>query len=187
MGRKGYPEDVRLRAKALWMQGNLTDAQIASELGISRDDTIGQWRRQEGWEHQKQEIGRAAEQRVTEAVGETIAVMNSRHLKEYQLLQNKGIQALRRLDPQKAAEAQAMIDAGIRGERLVRGEPTSIHEVRALMRANIQVLELVVADVLKVLLEGGKIDARVAREFAAIFADRINLAPFQYAVEGEKD
>ena len=63
-----------------------------------------------------------------------------------------------------------MIDSGIRGERLVRGEPTEVREVRALMRSNVQVLEVVVADVLKVLLEAGQIDRRAAREFAERFA-----------------
>ena len=186
MGRTGYPQDVRLKAKAMWLAGGHSDAQIAANLGIARIDTIGQWRRQEQWDKDKQCVLEAAERRVQEAVAESTAEMNTRHLKEYQLLQTKGIQALRRLDPQKAAEAQAMVDAGIRGERLVRGEPTEIHEVRALMRSNIQVLELVVADVIKVLLENGRIDGPGARQFAELFAERVNQAPFQYAVGGEK-
>ena len=110
--------------------------------------------------------------------------MNARHLKEYQLLQSKGIQALKRLDPQKASEAQAMIDAGIKGERLVRGEPTEVREVRALMRTNVQVLEVVVADVLKVLLDSGGIDNRGAKQFAQLFATKVNTTEFRYAVEG---
>jgi len=185
MGRKGYPPEVRLRAKALWIAGDRTDRQIAAELGIQRVDTIGQWRRQEGWARDEQLVRSESERRVQDAVAESISEMNSRHLKEYQLLQTKGIQALKRLDPQKAAEAQAMIDAGIRGERLVRGEPTEIREVRALMRANIQVLELVVADVIKVLIEGERIDKRAAKAFAELFAERVNEAPFQYVPDPE--
>ncbi len=186
MGRKGYSEDVRLRARALWLAGSKTDSQIAAELGIARVDTIGAWRRAEHWEKEREHVQRVTEQRVQEAVAETIADMNSRHLKEFQLLQTKGIQALRRLDPQRAGEAQAMIDVGVRGERLVRGEPTEIHEVRALMRANIQVLELCVADVLKVLLQDGQIDRRVAKQFAELFARKVNEAPFQYVAEPGK-
>ena len=186
MGRKGYPESIRLKAKSLWLAGDKTDAQIASELGVTRADTIGEWRRQEQWEREKRLVREEAERRVQDAVAESIADMNTRHLKEYQLLQTKGVQALRRLDPKKAAEAQAMIDAGIRGERLVRGEPTEIHEVRALMRANIQVLELVVADVLKALIDDGQVDKQVARQFADLFADRVNQAPFQYVVDGDR-
>jgi len=75
-----------------------------------------------------------------------------------------------------------MIDTGVRGERLVRGEPTEVREVRALMQANVQVLEVVVADVLKVLLEKGQIDPRGARRFAEVFAEQINDAPFKYQV-----
>ncbi len=186
MGRKGYPAEIRLRAKAMWLAGNHNDAAIAAQLGIARVDTIGQWRRQERWERDRGAVQMATDQRVQEALAETIADMNVRHLKEYQLLQTKGIQALKRLDPQRAAEAQAMIDAGIRGERLVRGEPTEIHEVRALMKANIEVLELCVADVLRQLLEGELIDGQAARQFAALFAQRVNGAPFRYVAEGKE-
>lgn len=186
MGRKGYPETVRLKAKSLWLTGEWTDVQIAQELGIQRVDTIGEWRRKENWRRDRALVHDEADRRVQDAVAETIAEMNSRHLKEYQLLQTKGIQALKRLDPQKAAEAQAMIDAGIRGERLVRGEPTEIREVRALMQANIQVLELVVADVIKALLEQEQIDRRAARQFAELFAARVNEAPFQYVTDGNR-
>lgn len=186
MGRNGYPDSIRLKAKSLWLTGEWPDVQIAQELGIQRVDTIGEWRRKENWRRDRELVHDEADRRVQDAVAETIAEMNSRHLKEYQLLQTKGIQALKRLDPQKAAEAQAMIDAGIRGERLVRGEPTEIREVRALMQANIQVLELVVADVIKVLLEEEQIDRRAARQFAELFAERVNEAPFRYVTDGNR-
>ena len=184
MGVKGYGQDVRLKAKALWIVGNLTDAQIAERLGIARPGTILDWRREEGWEREREIIQKATEEKVSAAISETISEMNARHLKEYQLLQTKGIAALKILSPRTAAEAQAMVDVGVRGERLVRGEPTEVREVRALMQANVQVLEVVVADVLKVLLEDGRIDARAARQFAETFAAKINEAPFRYQVEG---
>jgi hypothetical protein len=184
MASKGYPHNLKLQAKALWIVSNLTDAQIAERLGITRVGTIGDWRKEEGWEQERQVIQEATEARVAQAVSETVAEMNTRHLKEYQLLQTKGVQALRRLDPQKAAEAQAMVDAGIRGERLVRGEPTEVREVRALMQQNVQVLEVVVADVIKALLEAGAMDQKAARRFAEEFASRVNGAPFRYRIEG---
>ena len=182
MGRKGYSPDIKLRAKAMWITGQGTDVQIAERLGIKRAETIGEWRRAGDWDREKLHVQQVTEERVNQAVAETVSEMNIRHLKEYQLMQTKGIQALKRLDPQKAAEAQAMIDSGIKGERLVRGEPTEVREVRALMQTNVQVLEFVVADVLKVLLESGKIDRRVAKQFADVFASRVNDAPFRYTV-----
>ncbi len=184
MGRKGYGPDVKLRAKALWIVGNHTDQQIAEQVGISRSETIGEWRRNENWEKERAIIQQETDRRVSQAVAETISEMNSRHLRQYQLLQSKGLAALRQLDPKSAAEAQAMMDGGIKGERLVRGEPTEVREVRALMQANVQVLEITVADVLKVLLESGQIDSRGARRFAELFAEAINSAPFKYRVEG---
>ena len=167
------------------MVGNQTDQQIADQLGITadrHDRRVAPGRR--AGSRTSSASSRRTERRVSEAVAETITDMNTRHLKEYQLLQTKGIQALQPLDPRKAAEAQAMVDAGIRGERLVRGEPTEVREVRALMQANVQVLELVVADVIKVLLEAGRIDGGGARQFADVFADRVNEAPFRYAGRG---
>jgi transposase-like protein len=184
MGRLGYPDDIRLRAKALWIVGRNTDAEIAEQLGIARPGTICDWRREENWEHERAIIQKATEEKVAAAISETISEMNTRHLKEYQLLQTKGIAALKRLDPRTASEAQSMVDVGVRGERLVRGEPTEVREVRALMQANVQVLEVVVADVLKVLLDSGQIDGRAARRFADVFAEQVNAAPFRYKVEG---
>ena len=182
MGRKGYGTDIKLRAKALWIVGHLTDAQIAEQLDIQRAETIGEWRRIEGWDRERDIIQQETDKRISDAIAETITEMNARHLREYQLLQTKGIQALKHLDPETASEARAMIDSGIKGERLVRGEPTEVREVRALMKSNVQVLELVVADVLKVLLAAGRIDNRVAKQFADLFADKVNQADFQYAV-----
>ncbi len=181
---KTYPAHTKVKAKALWLTGHLTDAEVAQQLGIARAGTIRDWRLEEGWDREREAIQQAADARVAQAVMETIAAMNERHVKEAQLLQTKGITALRRLDPQKASEAAAMIEAGMRAERLVRGEPTEVREVRALMQANVQVLEVVVADVLKLLLEAGQIDARAARRFAEVFAERINGAPFEYEVGG---
>ena len=184
MGAKGFSQDVKLKARALWIVGNLTDAQIAERLGIARAGTIGDWRREENWEREREIIQQATEEKVAAAISETISEMNSRHLREYKLLQGKAVAALQRLDPKSAAEAHAMMDTGIKGERLVRGEPTEVREVRALMQANVQVLEFVVADVLKALIDGGQIDGRAARQFAETFAAKINEAPFRYQVEG---
>lgn len=183
-GRQGYGPEVRLRAKAMWIVGRLTDDQIAVQLGIARPETIGEWRRAERWDVEREIIQRETDRRISEAVAETVSEMNSRHLKEFQLIQTKAVQALRTLEPTKAAEAAAMLDAGIKGERLVRGEPTEVREVRALMRGNVEVLELVVAEVLKALIDGGQMNERMARVFAQEFASRINEAPFRYTVEG---
>ncbi|MBU2500750.1 hypothetical protein KJ682_05430 [bacterium] len=179
-----YGRDIMLMAKAMWICGAGTDQQIAQRLGIKRPETIGEWRRSEGWDEERRVVQQVTEERVNQAVAETISEMNSRHLKEFQLMQTKGVQGLKSLDPRTAAEAAAMLDSGIKGERLVRGEPTEVREVRALMQANVQVLEIVVADVIKVLIDAGRMDKRLAKVFADEFAKRVNEAPFRYAVEG---
>lgn len=179
-----YGQDIKLQAKALWITGAGTDQQIADRLGIKRPETIGEWRRAEGWDQERMYVQKVTDERVSLAVAETISEMNSRHLKEYQLMQTKGVQALAKLDPRTAGEAMSILDTGVKGERLVRGEPTEVREVRALMQANVQVLEVVVADVLRALLEAGQIDNAAARRFADTFAAKVNAAPFRYVVEG---
>ena len=183
MGHTKYDRATKVRAKALWIVGNHSDQQIADQLGIARSKTIGEWRKEEGWEIEREIIQKETERRVSEAVGETISLMNSRHLKEFQLMQSKGVKALQTLEPIRASDAAAMIDAGIKGERLVRGEPTEVQEVRSLMRTNVQVLELIVADVIKALIDAGRMDKRVAKVFADEFAQRVNGAPFRYETE----
>ena len=182
MGRKGYGLETKIKAKALWIVGHFTDQQIAEQLDITRSETIGEWRRAEKWDLERTIIQKETDRRISEAVAETISQMNTRHLKEYQLMQTKGVQALKTLEPTKASEAAAMIDSGVKGERLVRGEPTEVREVRALMQTNVQVLELVVADVIKVLIEANQMDKRSAKVFADEFSQRVNEAPFRYAV-----
>jgi uncharacterized caspase-like protein len=179
-----YGQDIKLQAKALWITGAGTDQQIAKRLDIKRPETIGEWRRNEGWDKERQYVQKVTDERVTQAIAETISEMNTRHLKEYQLLQSKGVTALKDIDPKTASEALTMVDVGIKGERLVRGEPTEVREVRTLMQANVQVLELVVADVIKALIDGGMMDKRLAKTFADQFAQQVNDAPFRYAVGG---
>lgn len=179
-----YGQDIKLQAKALWITGAGTDQQIAQRLGIQRAETIGEWRRSGDWDAEKAYVQKVVEERVSLAVAETVSEMNSRHLKEFQLLQTKGVQGMKSLDPRTAAEALAMIDVGIKGERLVRGEPTAVTEVRSLMQANVNVLEMVVADVIRALIDAGRMDKRQAKVFADEFAQRVNSAPFQYAVSG---
>ena len=81
MGRKGYPLETKLRAKALWITGQGTDAQIAERVGIQRAETIGDWRRAENWDREKTYVEKVTEERVNHAVAETISSMNARHLK----------------------------------------------------------------------------------------------------------
>jgi transposase-like protein len=177
-----YGQDIKLQAKALWVTGAGSDQQIADRLGITRAETLGDWRRSGGWDAEKEHIQQLVEERISVAVAETVSELNSRHMKEYQLMQTKGVQGLKIHDPKSAAEAAAMLDSGIRGERLVRGEPTEVREVRSLMQTNVQVLELVVADVIRALIEGGTMDKRAAKSFAEEFAKKVNHAPFRYAV-----
>jgi hypothetical protein len=58
--------------------------------------------------------------------------MNRRHVQEGQALQNKGIQGLKNLEPDKLSLADALrcIVDGTKLERTARGEPETIEERR---------------------------------------------------------
>src|ERR1051325_10314278 len=52
-----YSDEVRGKARDLWLQGK-TDEEIAAALGITRPDTIRDWRRKEDWTGMRRVIER---------------------------------------------------------------------------------------------------------------------------------
>ena len=70
-----YGQDIKLQAKALWVTGAGSDQQIADRLGITRAETIGDWRRSGGWDAEKEHILRLVEERISVAVAETVSEM----------------------------------------------------------------------------------------------------------------
>ena len=57
-----YDPDTKLQAKALWITGAGTDQQIADRLGIQRTETIGEWRRTEGWDTEREYVQKVVEE-----------------------------------------------------------------------------------------------------------------------------
>ncbi len=179
--RRQYSEDIRRRAKIMWLSGNYSsDKEIARELGIQRPNTIAEWRKRENWHLERAETVNQISRRVGSVLAETIAEMQRRHLREYQALQTKGVQALTQHDARSVNDAVNLIDTGIKGERLVRGEPTEVREIRGVMEFNLQILEGIVADIVRDFLREKRLKRADARLLAERFAERVNRAPFRY-------
>lgn len=179
--RRHYSEDVRRRAKIMWLSGNYgSDKEIARELGISRPNTIAEWRKRDKWHLERAETVNQINRRVGSVIQETIAEMQRRHLREYQALQTKGVQALTKHDARSVSDALNLIDTGIKGERLVRGEPTEIREIRGVMEFNLHILEVIVAEIVQEFLRERRLGRADARLFAERFATQVNKAPFRY-------
>jgi hypothetical protein len=92
----------------------------------SRAAACWRWReRAEAWDELERQRARAAH---AQAVDE----MNRRHVQEGQALQNKGLQALKAMEPTRlsATEAVRCVVDGTKLERTARGEPETVHEQR---------------------------------------------------------
>lgn len=185
--RKHYSEDIRRRAKIMWLSGNYSsDKEIARELGIQRPNTIAEWRKREKWHLERSETVNQINRRVGSVLQETIAEMQRRHLREYQALQTKGVRALAQHEARSVADAVSLIDTGIKGERLVRGEPSEIREIRTVVEYNLELVTTVVGDLFRELLAQRLVNRQAAKWLAEQFAERINRTPFQYELPGAR-
>ena len=45
-----YDNHTKASAKRLWLEGGITDAEIAAKVGVVRPDTIRDWRVSEDWD-----------------------------------------------------------------------------------------------------------------------------------------
>jgi hypothetical protein len=78
----------------------------------------------EGWQEKITRLEARAREKSEERIVETLEQMNERHLKTMKLLQRKGIEALLQMPITSADEGMRALLAGVKGERLIRGEPT---------------------------------------------------------------
>jgi hypothetical protein len=185
---KVYPDDVRRQAKVMWLSGNYrSDKAICAALGINRESTIKDWRKKEGWKTEREALEKETQNKVNHVLAEGIAEMHRRHVKMYQGMQSKGVQALVHTEPRSVGDAVSLLDTGIKGERLVTGEPTEIKEVRGLLLANIKIVETVVGEIFQELLRDRRIRREDAQYFAEQFASRINKAPFRLTMDAVAD
>jgi transposase-like protein len=124
MKNKQYPLQTREKAKCMYLNGESFRA-IAREIGCT-ESTIRYWCRKENWAEYRAQIYSASSAVVAE---KTIGLLSEEmlgHIKAYQDLQRKGLEALRNAPVKSAREAAELIDKGIKGERSIAPESLSL-------------------------------------------------------------
>ncbi len=74
-----YPATVRDRARDLWLDGKMTDEAIAQACGVTRTNTVREWRREGAWEDLKRLIDAKVEFADRERSRGHVAKLNARH------------------------------------------------------------------------------------------------------------
>ena len=84
-----YPNDVRERARDLWLAGGMSDPQIATAVGVDRPDTIRNWRKAEDWESFRVVVDRSVKERIAKDERVAVREMNKRHDKLGEAIRNE--------------------------------------------------------------------------------------------------
>lgn len=96
---------------------------VARHFGVSKR-TVTSTATRENWRERLADAEAKARKVTDEKAVDTLAEMNTRHLKVAKFLQSKGIETLKNTPISNAADAVRAIAIGLEKERLVRGEPT---------------------------------------------------------------
>jgi len=102
-----------------------------SKIGLSRApsrSTLETWSSAFHWQERLLDLERQAAERDREELLKALQEMNERHAKEGLALQQKGVEGLKSLSPEKlsASEVVRAINEGAHLERRARGEPTEL-------------------------------------------------------------
>ena len=119
-------KQIHLDAFEIWFtMPKRSYGKVSKKLSIS-ETSIRKWSHAFKWEQRATKRTEASKNKADKQAIETITDMNARHLKEYKLLQGKGLEKLRAGRIEKDRDAITALDTGIKGERTIRGEPTEV-------------------------------------------------------------
>lgn len=116
-------------ARTEYIQTNIALRPLAKKWKISQT-ALSKRSHKEKWVEQRKQFKLKSWAKSDERAIETIADMNARHMREYKLLQGKGLERLRDTRIEKDRDAITALDVGIKGERTIRGEPTEVVDQR---------------------------------------------------------
>lgn len=83
----------------------------------------------EGWQDKLQFMEKEAGDQTRRKLMVDFEEVNNRHMKMYQAVQAKALEALKNVTLKNALDAVRALDIGIKGERLLRGEPEKVTTV----------------------------------------------------------
>lgn len=108
---------------------------VADHFGCSKT-TVGNTSIRENWAARIADRERKAREKLDQKATETLADLNSRHLKMLRTIQAKALEGLKRLSLETGMDCVRALDLSIKGERLVLGEPTerTAGDIEAIIR-----------------------------------------------------
>jgi len=98
-------------------------AAVAERFGVDKK-TVVRRAKKEDWQNRLDAITHQARKTTDQKIVESIEQMNERHLATLRVIQGKALNTLRAMPLDDAMDAVRALEIAIRGERLVRGEPT---------------------------------------------------------------
>ena len=120
---KQIPDNIKLKATELFLQGDKTAKQIAEE--VSTDDhavappTIYMWAKKDKWGEQKAVAIADTQRDLAESEGQRFARLQSEQLDTYTELANKAGREIKGLTFDRPLDAARAADIGIKGQREV--------------------------------------------------------------------
>lgn len=96
---------------------------VAAKFGVSKT-TVANHAKAENWQARVEEIERKAREQTDAHAVETVEAMNSRHLKMVKVIQAKALETLRQMPLSSALAAARALEASVKLERTIRGEPS---------------------------------------------------------------
>jgi len=96
---------------------------VADHFNVSKT-SVSNLAERDNWQQKILDLEAKAKDSLEKKMSESIEEMAERHLKMCQVVQRKALEALRSMPLTTAVEAARALDASIKTERLVRGEPT---------------------------------------------------------------
>jgi hypothetical protein len=97
---------------------------VADKFGVTHTGIVMAAKR-EHWQERLVEIERKSREAANQKAVEGITAMNERHLKSLRVIQGKALDTLRAKSIESAMDAVRALDIAIKGERLIKGEPTT--------------------------------------------------------------
>ena len=120
---KHIPEDIKLAAMQLFLDGNKTAKEIAFEVsqnGVTvQPPTIYAWAKKERWGEQKAVARTDHQYKLAESEGARFVRLQQEHLDSYESATKKAHRELDGLHFDRAFDAVKAIDIGIKGQREV--------------------------------------------------------------------
>ncbi len=124
MEEKTFPDP---RTEYIQTDINLRD--LAKQWKLSQT-AMSSRSKKENWVTQRKQFKIKTWAKSDEKAAETIADMNTRHLKQFKHLQDKALKTIQNKRKfEKDRDAVTALVEGVKGERTIRGEPTERQEV----------------------------------------------------------